>query len=149
MGPSKYKFHVPVMLASTSTQPHGESVHAPAGSPPMPVPRVPRDDSAPRPGDPPPDQPPAQPARRAATPLVRRRRIRQARPRRRPGRLPHHRAARRHDPPGEGGTSRLARGSPRRSGPAPRRGPPRPRKKVPEAVPALLSIVEPQTGGDP
>ena len=65
-----------------------------------------------------------------------------------PARLPHHRAARRHHPAGAGGTGGIARRSPRRPGPAPRRGPPRPRKKVPLIIPALLSIVGPQTGGD-
>ena len=42
----------------------------------------------------------------------------------------------------------LAR-SPRRPGPTPRRGTSRARKKVPAVIPALLSIVGPQTGGDP
>ena len=64
-------------------------------------------------------------------------------------RLPHHRPARRYHPPGPGGTGGLARGPPRRPGPAPRRRAARPRKKVPEIIPALLSIVGPQTGGDP
>src|SRR5258707_588665 len=81
--------------------------------------------------------------------MVRRRREYQARAWRGAGPPPAHGLARRYDPRGTGRTGGLAPRSSRRSGPTPRRRPPCARKKVPTVIPALLSIVGPQTGGDP
>src|SRR5262245_13354361 len=115
----------------------------------MPVPPLPTTRASSRPATSRPHEPPAQSPRRAATPLVCRRRVHQGRPRRRYPPCPHHRPARRYHPPRPRRTpGRLAR-PPRRPHPPARRRPQGAEKKDPTLVPDLLILVEDVTGGDP